>query len=196
MYPKRTEASSEASVFASVSFADTLPDISYNEAVKLAEAVDRDIYDNIIILDSALEVDVGGRYSCEQDIVDAQTKAILDAISALKKKTVKSVSLFAPDVELGIFDRTEIGFITEPADIAYKKIEWYSDNMNVILVSNDGTVRCIGEGTANIHARLINEDGSVTEGTITFNCSLTKAEKIIGILLRPVFILFYWYNLI
>jgi hypothetical protein len=34
MYPKRTEASSEASVFASASFADTLPDISYNEAVE------------------------------------------------------------------------------------------------------------------------------------------------------------------
>ena len=33
------------------------------------------------------------RYSCEQDIVDAQTKAILDAISMLKKKTVKSASL-------------------------------------------------------------------------------------------------------
>ena len=167
----------------------------YNEAVSLAEALNRDLYENIIILDSALEFDVSNRYSCEQDVVDAQTKAILDAILNLKKKTVKSVSLFAPDVELGIFDTTEIGFTTEPVGIPYEKIEWYSDNLNVILVSKNGKVRCIGDGTATVYARLVNEDGSVTEGSITFNCALTQAEKFIAKLLRPMFILSYWYNL-
>ena len=168
---------------------------AYNEAVKKANEVNREIYENIFLLDSALKVDVTGMFSCEQDVVDAQTEAILDAISKLKKKTVKSVSLFKPDVELGIFETAEIGFITEPADIEFNRIEWYSDNMNVILVSKNGTVRCIGEGTANVHARLVNEDGSVTEGTITFNCQLSATEKIIGMLLRPIFICIYWYGL-
>ncbi len=168
---------------------------AYNDALKLAETLNRDLYENIFILDSVLTVDVSNRYSCEQDVVDTQTKAILDAISKLKKKTVKSVSLSAPDVELGIFDTTEIGFITEPVGISYQKIEWYSDNMNVILVSKDGMIRCIGEGTANVHARLVNEDGSIAEGTITFNCTLTPAEKFIATLLRPIFILAYWYGL-
>ena len=168
---------------------------AYNEAVKKANEVNREIYENIFLLDSALKVDVTGMFSCEQDVVDAQTEAILDAISKLKKKTVKTVSLFTPDVELGIFETAEIGFITEPADIEFNRIEWYSDNMNVILVSKNGTVRCIGEGTANVHARLVNEDGSVTEGTITFNCQLSATEKIIGMLLRPIFICIYWYGL-
>ncbi len=168
---------------------------AYNEAVKKANEVNREIYENIFLLDSALKVDVTGMFSCEQDVVDAQTEAILDAISKLKKKTVKTVSLFKPDVELGIFETAEIGFITEPADIEFNRIEWYSDNMNVILVSKNGTVRCIGEGTANVHARLVNEDGSVTEGTITFNCQLSATEKIIGMLLRPIFICIYWYGL-
>lgn len=168
---------------------------AYNEALKLAEAVDRDAYENILILDSVLNVDVSNRYSCEQDIVDAQTQAIIDAISKLKKKTVKSVSLFKPDVELGIFDTTVIGFETQPANVPYDKIEWYSDNINVILVNKEGKVRCIGDGTANVHARLVNEDGSVAQGTITFKCTLTPAEKIIAGILQPIFILAYWYNL-
>lgn len=168
---------------------------AYSDAVKLAEAIDREIYENILILDSALEVDVSNRYSCEQNIVDAQTEAILDAISKLKKKTVKSVSLFKPDVELGIFGTAKISYNTEPVGIPFEKIEWYSDNMNVILVSKDGTVRCIGDGTANVHARLVNEDGSVAEGTISFNCNLTPAGKFIAALLRPIFILAYWYGL-
>ncbi len=168
---------------------------AYDEAVKRAESIDRDIYENIFILDSALEFDVSNRFSCEQDIVDKQTEAILDAISKLKKKTVKSVSLFASDVELGIFETQTISFNAEPADIPYEKIEWFSDNMNVILVYENGTVRCIGDGTANVHARLVNEDGSVTEGTISFNCKLSFEEKFIGILLRPLFILSYWNNL-
>ena len=168
---------------------------AYNNAVALAEAVDRDIYENIFILDSALEVDVSGRYSCEQDVVNAQTEAILDAISKLKKKTVKSVSLLCQNTALGLFDTAVIGYSPEPYDVTYERIEWYSDNMNVILVNKDGTVRCIGEGTANIHARLVNEDGSVAEGTITFICSLTPAEKFIARFIRPIIILSYWYNL-
>ncbi len=168
---------------------------AYNEAVKKANEIDRSIYENTFILDAALEVDVSGRYSCEQNIVDSQTAAILEAISNLKAKTVKTVSLVAPDVELGIFETTVIACETEPIGISYDKVEFYSDNMNVILVSKDGTVRCIGEGMANIHARLVNTDGSVAEGTITFNCTLTPAERFVAKLLRPIFILAYFFEL-
>ncbi len=168
---------------------------AYDEAVRKANEINRNLYENTFILDSALEVDVSGRYSCEQDIVDSQTAAILDAISKLKTKTVKRVSLIAPDVEPGIFRTTVIACETEPAGISYEKVEFYSDNMNVILVSKDGTIRFIGEGTANIHARLINTDGSVAEGTITFNCTLTPVERFIAKLLRPIFILAYFVEL-
>ena len=167
---------------------------AYNDAVKLAEELDRDIYENIIILDTALEVDVSDRYSCEQEIVDRQTEAILDAISMLKKKTVKSVSLLCQNTALGFLDTEIIGYSPEPYDVPYERIEWYSDNMNVILVTKHGHVRCIGEGTANVHARLVNEDGSVAEGTITFICSLTPLEKLIAAFLRPIIILSHLNN--
>ncbi len=172
---------------------DTTPaDYSaYNEAVKKANEINRNIYENIIILDSVLEVDVSGRYSCEQNIVDGQTKAILDAISKLKIKTVKEVSLYSPVNELGIFKTAEITLTVNPVDGLYNNVEWYSENTNVILVSKNGTVRCIGEGIATVHAKVINADGTVAEGKITFHCRLSLIDKILRDLLRPIFILAY-----
>ena len=66
--------------------------------------------------------------------------------------------------------------------------------MNVIFVSKNGTARCLGNGTATVHAKVTNADGSITDGTITFNCELTKAEKIISFLLRPIFLIAYSIN--
>lgn len=173
---------------------DTTPaDYSaYNEAVKQANGINRNIYENIYLLDSALEVDVSGRYSCEQDIVDKQTQAILDALTMLKIKTVKSVSLYSSDKELNIFESSKIIISVNPVDGLYDSIEWYSDNTDVVLVSRNGFARCIGDGSATVHARITNSDGTVTEGTITFICELTVAEKIIGFLLRPIFLFAYY----
>lgn len=167
---------------------------AYNEAVRTANEIDREIYENIILLDSALEVDVSGRFSCEQEFVDSQTAAILDAIQKLKLKSVKSVNLSASKTNLGIFETAQIDIATFPADGIYTNIEWYSENMNVIFVSKNGTARCLGNGTATVHAKVTNADGSITDGTITFNCELTKAEKIISFLLRPIFLIAYSIN--
>ncbi|MBR3780925.1 MAG: leucine-rich repeat protein [Clostridia bacterium] len=164
----------------------------YNDAVKKANELNRSIYENIFILDSALNVDVSGRYSCEQDIVDRQTQSILDAISNLKMKSVKSVSLYATETELGIFEASKIIVLPNPDDVSYESMELYSDNQNVILVSQNGFVRCIGDGTATVHAKITNTDGSIIEGEITFCCEHMLWEKIIGNTLRPIFLLAYW----
>lgn len=60
----------------------------YNKAVEQANAIDRSLYQDLTALDEALAVDVSGKNITEQDIVDAQTKAILDALNALEKKPV------------------------------------------------------------------------------------------------------------
>lgn len=190
----QTDMESVSTIATHIITKDTTPAdyTAYNEAVKRASEINRSIYENIFLLDSALEVDVSGRYSCEQDIVDEQTEKILEAISMLKLKTVKSVSLYASDVELDIFESSKIIISVNPVDGLYDNIEWYSDNMDVILVSKNGFARCIGDGNANVHVRITNADGTVTEGTITFYCDLTLPEKIIGVLLRPIFVFAYW----
>lgn len=192
----QTDMESVSTIATHVIIKDTTPAdyTEYNEAVKRAGELNRNIYENIFLLDSALEVDVSNRYSCEQEIVDNQTQAILDAISMLKIKTVKSVSLYASNTELDIFELSKIIISVAPVDGLYDKIEWYSDNINAVIVTKNGFARCIGDGTATIHARVTNADGTVTEGTITFYCELTVAEKIIGVILRPIFLFAYWIN--
>lgn len=58
----------------------------YNKAVASANALDRSLYVDLTALDGALAVDVSGKLIIEQDAVDAQTQAILDAIDALQYK--------------------------------------------------------------------------------------------------------------
>lgn len=190
----QTDMESVSTISTHIIIKDTTPAdyTEYNKAVEKANEINRSFYENIYILDSALEVNVSGRYSCEQDIVDRQTQAILDAISKLKIKTVKSVSLDSSSKELDIFETTKIIISVTPIDGLYDRIEWYSDNTNVVLVSSNGFARCIGDGTATVHARITNADGTVTEGTVTFYCELTIFEKIIGDLLRPIFLVAYW----
>lgn len=189
----QTDMDSISTIATHIITKDTTPAdyTEYNKAVKKANEINRSIYENIFLLDSALEIDVSGRYSCEQDIVDNQTKAILDAINMLKIKTVKSVSLYVSKTELNIFETAKIIISANPVDGLYDSIEWYSDNLNVVLVSKNGFARCIGDGTATVHARINNADGTVTESTITFYCELTIPEKIVGFLLRPIFVFAY-----
>ncbi len=56
----------------------------YDEAVRLAKAVDTSLYANSDILENALSADVSGKNISEQEAVDAQTKAILNAIDGLR----------------------------------------------------------------------------------------------------------------
>ncbi len=59
----------------------------YNKAVEQANALDRSLYADLTALDEALAVDVSGKNITEQTEVDAQTQAILNAISALVYKS-------------------------------------------------------------------------------------------------------------
>ncbi len=189
----QTDMGNTSSISTHIITKDTTPAdyTAYNEAVRTASDINRDIYENIILLDSALAVDVSGRFSCEQEFVDNQTAEILDAISKLKLKSVKSVLLSTPKTELGIFETAEIGVTMNPSDGFYNSVEWYSENINVVLVSKNGVARCIGDGIATVHAKVTNADGSVTDGIIEFRCELSAFEKIISFLLRPIFIIAY-----
>lgn len=59
---------------------------AYNAAVEKANALEREYYKDLTALDAALAVDVSGLTIAEQAIVDAQTKAIEDALIALELK--------------------------------------------------------------------------------------------------------------
>ena len=59
----------------------------YYKAVEQANALDRSLYADLSALDEALAVDVSGKNITEQTEVDAQTQAILNAISALVYKS-------------------------------------------------------------------------------------------------------------
>ena len=61
----------------------------YNKAVEQAKSLNRDDYVDFSKVDEALAVDVSGKNITEQDVVDKQTKAILEAIDALEEKPPK-----------------------------------------------------------------------------------------------------------
>ena len=172
---------------------DTVPAdyTAYNEAVKKAKEIDRTLYTSLAELDRALSVDVSGRYSCEQSIVDEQTKAILDAIESLKIKTVKKINLYASDTELSFLEAEKIITVFQPFDAEYTNYEWISDNEDSLLISSSGRVRCIGDGSVTVRLRVENLDGSTTEGTITFECELSFWDRVAAFLLRDFFKFIY-----
>ena len=59
---------------------------AYDAAVLKAKALEREYYKDLTALDAALSVDVSGLSIADQAIVDAQTKAIEDALMALELK--------------------------------------------------------------------------------------------------------------
>lgn len=157
---------------------------AYDEAVALAGKVNRSEYSNIELLDAALAVNVSGKYSCEQSQIDAQTKAILDAISALKLKKAETITLTASKTELGLLEKQKIVIAIKPIEAKYGKIVWLSSNEDVLTVTKNGTVMCVGDGEAVITATVTNNDGTVTKNTITFDCDLTFFEKIFSLFVR------------
>lgn len=170
---------------------DTTPaDYSgYEAAVARANAIDRSLYENLHILDEALEVDVTDRYSCEQEFVDKQTEAILQAIASLKLKSAKSLTLYASETDLDIFESVRIVPAIYPVDAIYEGIEWNCSDSNILLVSKNGYIRCIGDGTATVYARITNPDGTELVGSIVIDCDLTFFEKLVGFLFKPIFII-------
>ncbi len=161
----------------------------YDKAVEEAKNIDRNIYENIHILDEALSVDVSGMYSCEQDIVDTQTQAIKSALLSLKIKSVKTITLYSSKIDLDIFENVKIVANISPSNAIYKGLEWYTNDDDVVFVSKTGNVICIGDGTAVIYAKAQNADGSIVTGSITIDCDLTTFEKIIGFLFKWIIIL-------
>lgn len=170
---------------------DTTPaDYSgYETAVEKANAIDRSLYENIYLLDEALSVDVSQRYSCEQEIVDAQTDAILQAIASLKLKSAKTITLYASETDLSIFESVRIIPAIYPIDAIYEGVEWSCSDSDILLVSKNGYIRCIGDGMATVYAKITNPDGTKLTASITIDCDLTFFEKLIGFLFKPIFII-------
>ncbi len=170
---------------------DTVPaDYSaYNKAFNEANSIDRTKFEDLTALDEALKVDVSNRYSCEQDIVDKQTEAILNALENLKFKKAKSISLYSSNTELRIFESVKVLAVVHPTDAIYSNVVWSTQNPDVVIVSKNGNVRCIGDGTAIICATVDNIDGTQTEGRISIECDLTTFEKIVGKIFKYIFII-------
>ena len=167
---------------------DTVPAdyTEYNKAVEKALAVDRTLYKDLSRLDAAVEEDVSGRYSCEQDVVDRQTLAILEALENLQPKVVEAIDLYASNVNLSLYEAERIITVFQPSEALYYDAEWTSDNEDVILVSSSGYARCIGDGVATVTLMVENVDGTFTEGKIVFECKLNFWEKIAAFLLRDI----------
>ncbi len=190
---KQTDMEKISYITTNIIIKDTTPAdyTEYEKAVAEASLINRNFYENIFILDEALAVNVYNRYSCEQDIVDAQTKAILDAIAALTVKGVKYVTLRSSNTDLKLFENIKIIPYIDPIDASYGKIEWYTDKEDVLLVTKNGNIICIGNGIANVYAQVTNADGSNIIGVITIYCELNSIEEFLAIFISPFIKLAY-----
>lgn len=164
----------------------------YNLAVSDARRLVPEHYTNYEILAKELAVDVSGRRSCEQDIVDSQAAAIRSAMSRLVYNKANGISLTPTKSNLKLLQRTKISIKTYPDNSVYKSVEWSSDNKNAFVVSQNGYVRCVGNGSAYIIARVTNHDGSVVFGRIKMNSgSSSWIEELLASFFRLMFIFAY-----
>ena len=90
---------------------------AYDRAVSQANALDRSLYEDLTALDEALALDVSGKNITEQAKVDAQTQAILDAVSALVYKSadyteVKKAMASAPE-DLSVYTDDSVSALQE-----------------------------------------------------------------------------------
>ncbi len=86
---------------------------AYNTAVEKANALEREYYKDLTDLDAALAVDVSGLTVSEQAIVDAQTKAIEDALAALALKDADYTAYNAAVEKANALDRSLYADTTE-----------------------------------------------------------------------------------
>jgi hypothetical protein len=181
-------------IFSDIIIKDSTPAdyTAYNEAVRAANAINRSLYINIEILDEALSVDVSGRYSCEQDFVDAQTQAIYDAIAALKHNGVEELVISISTNEINLYDLNILNYMVYPADANYQGLTWSCEqNQNIVLLNKNGYVRFIDSGEAVIKGEITNPDGKVISATISVKCELSAIEQIFAKLFKPFWILIY-----
>ena len=167
----------------------------YNKAVEAANAIDKSIYVNAEILDEALAVDVSGKYSCEQDIVDAQTKAIYDAIAALNHNGAKELIINISDTNIRLFDVEKLTYFISPTDANCSEIKWSSEqNGKDILIYKNGRVRSIDTGEAVIKGEITNPDGEIIQATITVRCTSSIISSFFAKFFRPLWLLHYKYS--
>lgn len=165
---------------------------AYNEAVKAANAIDRSLYINLEILDEALEVDVSGRYSCEQDYVDAQTRAIYDAINNLKHNGAERLVINISASEINLYDMLILNYMVYPVDAEYETIRWSCEqNQNVVLLNRNGYIRFIDSGVAVIKGEIVNPDGEIISATLNVECNLSPIAKMFASFFKPFWILIY-----
>ena len=86
---------------------------AYDAAVEKANALEREYYKDLTVLDAALAVDVSGLTVSEQAIVDAQTKAIEDALAALALKDADYTAYNAAVEKANALDRSLYADTTE-----------------------------------------------------------------------------------
>lgn len=86
---------------------------AYDAAVEKANALEREYYKDLTVLDAALAVDVSGLTVSEQAIVDAQTKAIEDALAALVLKDADYTAYNAAVEKANALDRSLYADTTE-----------------------------------------------------------------------------------
>lgn len=166
----------------------------YNKAVEQALDLDKNQYINFEILEEALNVNVEDRYSCEQEYVDAQTQAILDAISNLKRIKITDIMLICGSDSLRLFEVAKIITILTPSDFTdYEGVYLSIDNEEVALLTKDGYVRCVGDGTATVTAEIINSDGSIVTQQLEIKCELSPLEKIISFFFSRLIVAYHNY---
>lgn len=170
---------------------DTTPaDYSaYNEAVERANSIDRSLYKDMTELDEALSKNITGKYSCEQDVVDAQTKAIDDAIANLRLNVAEKVYLFVPNTNLMLFEGTRISIMALPENCIYDDVKWESDNRKAFVINDQGYVRCVGSGSAIITATVLNPDGTTISRTMEFEHKLSFFGEVISFFFRWIVVL-------
>ncbi len=162
----------------------------YNSEVRAARKLNPNNYTNFEVVEKELSVDVSGRRSCEQSIVDAQTTAIRVAVAKLKYKNVTGIRLTASDYSVPLSKRIKINVIKYPVDGVYANIEWSSENKDAFVVSQNGYARCVGDGSAYIVAKVTNHDGSVVMGRVKLSSGKsTWLDRILLPLVKIIFVI-------
>lgn len=90
------------------------------------------------------------------------------------KVAVEGISLTAPgitDQTMGVGEEATLTATVTPTDATYQDLSWTSSNENVVIVTQDGTVAAIGEGTATITVT------SVDDASISATYDITVIQK-------------------